>query len=84
MAGDSMLKTERNWVDKQKSLKKKKREDVQIDKLTTTPCQTIQKLLLKNICYQKMYTLAATYLHSVGWWSDDEWTMYLLIYQQTN
>ena len=31
------FKTERNRVDKQKSLKKKKREDVQIKKLITAP-----------------------------------------------
>ena len=29
MAEDSRVKTERNWVDKKKSLRKKKREDVQ-------------------------------------------------------
>ena len=35
------FKTERNQVDKQKSLKKKKREDVQIKKLITAPYEAI-------------------------------------------
>ena len=37
MAEDSRVKTERQCIDKQKSLKKKKR-DVQIKKLITAPC----------------------------------------------
>ena len=41
MAEDSTVKTERNRVDKQKSLTKKQREDVQIKKLIATPCQAI-------------------------------------------
>ena len=69
MAEDSTVKTERNRVDKQKSLTKKQREDVQIKKLIATPCQAILKLLLKNICYQKVpvpniASQLARYLHS--------------------
>ena len=30
------------------------REDVQIKKLIVAPCEPIRKLLLKNICRQKM------------------------------
>ena len=41
MAEDSRIKTERNGVDKQKSLKKKNRENVQIKKLLK---------LLKSCC----------------------------------
>ena len=37
MAEDSMVKTERNRVDKQKSLSKKK-ENVQVKKLIAAPC----------------------------------------------
>ena len=33
--------TERNRVGKQKGLKKKKKEDFQIKKLITAPCETI-------------------------------------------
>ena len=43
-----------NWSEKR--LKKKKREEVQIKKLIAAPCEAIQKLLLKNICHQKMYS----------------------------
>ena len=69
MAEDSTVKTERNRVDKQKNLTKKQREDVQIKKLIATPCQAILKLLLKNICYQKVpvpniASQLARYLHS--------------------
>ena len=41
MAEDSRLKAERNRVDKQKSLTKKKREDIQIKMMITAPCETI-------------------------------------------
>ena len=35
------VKTERNRVDKQKSLNKKKQEDVQVKKLIAAPCEAI-------------------------------------------
>ena len=38
---DSKLKTKRNRVDKLKSLKKKKIEDVQTRKLIVAPCEAI-------------------------------------------
>ena len=41
MAEDSMVKTERNRVDKQKSLNKIKQEDVQVKKLIAAPCEAI-------------------------------------------
>ena len=41
MAEDPRVKTERSRSDKQKSLKKKKREDVQIERLTTAPCEAL-------------------------------------------
>ena len=41
LAEDSIVKTERNRVDKQTSLKKKKREYVQIKKLIAAPCKAI-------------------------------------------
>ena len=55
MPENSSVKTERNWDDKWKSSKTKKRDDVQIKKLIEAPCEAIKKLLLKNICHQKMY-----------------------------
>ena len=54
MAEDLRVKIERNRVDNYKSLRKKEREDVQIKRLIAVPCEAIQKLLLKNICHQKM------------------------------
>ena len=36
-----MVKTERNRVDKQKSLNKIKQEDVQVKKLIAAPCEAI-------------------------------------------
>ena len=39
MAEYSRVKTEKNRVDKLKSLKKKKKEDVQIKKLIAAPCE---------------------------------------------
>ena len=41
MEEDSMVKKERNRVDKWKSLKKKKREDVHIKKLIAASCEAI-------------------------------------------
>ena len=41
MAEYSRVKTEKNRVDKLKSLKKKKKEDVQIKKLIAAPCEAI-------------------------------------------
>ena len=41
MAEDSRVKTERNLVDKWKSIKTKKRESVQTKKLIAAPCKTI-------------------------------------------
>ena len=41
MAEGSRAKTKRNQSDKQKSLKKKKREDIQIERLITGPCEAI-------------------------------------------
>ena len=41
MAEDLRVKTEINRVDKQKTLKKKKREDIQIKKLIAAPCEAI-------------------------------------------
>ena len=55
MVENQRVKTERNRVDKQKSPKKKKREDVQNKKLIADLCEAIYKLLLKNMFHQKMY-----------------------------
>ena len=41
MAKDSSVSTERNRVDKQQSMKKKKREDVQNKKLIAAPCEAL-------------------------------------------
>ena len=41
MAEDLRVKREINRVDKYKSLKKKKREDVQIKNLIAAPCEAI-------------------------------------------
>ena len=41
LAEDSIVKTERNRVDMQASLKKKKKEDVQIKKLIVAPCEAM-------------------------------------------
>ena len=40
LAEDSVVETEKNQVDKEKSLKRKKREDVQIKKLIDAPCES--------------------------------------------
>ena len=37
-------------------MNKKKREDVQSKKLTAAPCEAIEKLFLKKMCHQKVYT----------------------------
>ena len=39
MTENSRVKIERNWVDKWKGLKKKEKEDVQIEKLIAAPCE---------------------------------------------
>ena len=42
-------------VDKQKSLKKKTRKNVEEKQLIGDPCEAIYKLMLKNMSHQKMY-----------------------------
>ena len=56
MVQDSRVKTERNRVNKLKSLKKKKTWNWRKKKLIGPPFEVIQKLLLKNLCNRKMYT----------------------------
>ena len=41
-------------ISKKKSLKENEREDVQNKKLIIAPFEAIRKLLLKNMCHQKM------------------------------
>ena len=60
--------------------RKRKEKMFRLGNLIAVPCEAISELLLKNICHQKMYL--STYLHSAGWWFDDEVAMYLLTYHQ--
>ena len=48
-----------------------RKKDVQIQKLIAAPWEAIYKLLLTNICHQKMYT--PTFCWSMIWW----WSSYV-------
>ena len=74
MAEDSRIKTERNRVDKQKSLKKKNRENVQIKKLLK---------LLKSCCGRTFVIRKCIYLFLNSAEDDhNEVVMCLLTYHQ--
>ena len=49
LAEDSVVETEKNQVDKEKSLKRKKREDVQIKKLIAVPCESIKTVVEEHL-----------------------------------
>ena len=56
MAEDSRVKTERNLVDKWKSIKTKKRESVQTKKLIAAPCKNnIKTVVEEHVASENVY-----------------------------
>ena len=64
----SRIKTEKNWVDKWKSLEKKKEKMFRLRSWLLLHLKQYKKLLLKNLCHQK--AKKPTFCWSL-WWSDE-------------